>query len=1092
MNKNVYKLITSLVDSLNVNSGNAIFIKHYNNLNIEEKDVVNKINNRDFRVLYYEFMPNGMQEAYNPFLKWIKSEYIEHFSKTLTEERFVEESGVYPLHKELIVSYLKTGICKRNEEALESEIKYEIYEVKNSIKNIFAYMSTKRKYLVVLNKLHLAEYSTIHLLSEILDDSRLKKNIKIVATYNEVYSIPLTVQDIWKKFIGKVHDMDILYDWGRHDSQKTTDIQNVFIPEVEKIDEYLVLINNMVLLFAQNEANYYLEILYQYIEREKFPVSNKKKRKIMVLSILNSIYSNEPNKALLMCDNYYLLIEEDDELFMKYVYYYLYSMAQTSLLFIDAAVNSAKLCEKYARLLENETYIFKAQVLCYIARYAGWKSIFITDYTYKVDDEFINKLIENGYDNILAYVYAYSFENDRECLDKIVSGEYFPEYFNESLDIGWRLGNKNFLLSAYMKNIILFSNAGYHDYVNALYKKRLEIIKSQSDSIRESHTYIGLGFNSIVSEKYVQANEYFNGALSILVKSRLPEQISECLYNMSLNCICAFDYESAKNYLETTLKILNNLKLHRIKICNTSKLYCMLALCHYYLDENYKCYLYLNKAQRILNHLLEPSDNPDYDKWHEDICLFYFVNGLLKKRENQLVLSKELFDKAYFHCISDEGSMFFTYTMLLVEKIDLCSKLGENEEKERLLDEGIEYCNKKGYTYKVKLLLEILAGEKDTRKKISPPLFNFNLSDIVEISRQVGVVYDLKDRQKDIGFLASWQDILNRDDNINESLINNAMVALSNTFNLDQIVVLSRDKRVIKTLYDNGETPITEQQQKTVFDFFSQYETAVIVSRTDENFLLFKKILDIFNVNSVVTLIGIPVFEGDRLKSVLIAIEKMHFNFTLHYKLLNKNNLQIIKLAFVQLQAALGRAKYSDEIRLMNKKLEKTVITDNLTGLFNRQGLADKIERDQEKYCNNTNSVMYIDLDNFKYYNDTFGHNVGDEVLKEFAMIFKKVVKNNGFAVRYGGDEFVLVLYGKKSDYACGVAREIYKYITDDMHIAHDEGRVVPEDKTISCSIGITEFSGCTSEIVYNALTKADKILYEVKRNSKGTYNVYK
>lgn len=81
---------------------------------------------------------------------------------------------------------------------------------------------------------------------------------------------------------------------------------------------------------------------------------------------------------------------------------------------------------------------------------------------------------------------------------------------------------------------------------------------------------------------------------------------------------------------------------------------------------------------------------------------------------------------------------------------------------------------------------------------------------------------------------------------------------------------------------------------------------------------------------------------------------------------------------------------------------------DRLTGLYNRQGLYYKIDEFVQKGVKDI-CVAYIDLDNFKYYNDSFGHDIGDIVLEKVAVALKNICTENDVAVRYGGDEFLIL-----------------------------------------------------------------------------------
>lgn len=94
-----------------------------------------------------------------------------------------------------------------------------------------------------------------------------------------------------------------------------------------------------------------------------------------------------------------------------------------------------------------------------------------------------------------------------------------------------------------------------------------------------------------------------------------------------------------------------------------------------------------------------------------------------------------------------------------------------------------------------------------------------------------------------------------------------------------------------------------------------------------------------------------------------------------------------------------------------HKRIYELSITDQLTGIFNRRHMFHELER---YYALNKGSkdfiVLMMDLNNFKKVNDNFGHNAGDEVLKNFGTILNKTCRKNDLPVRYGGDEFMLIL----------------------------------------------------------------------------------
>ena len=202
------------------------------------------------------------------------------------------------------------------------------------------------------------------------------------------------------------------------------------------------------------------------------------------------------------------------------------------------------------------------------------------------------------------------------------------------------------------------------------------------------------------------------------------------------------------------------------------------------------------------------------------------------------------------------------------------------------------------------------------------------------------------------------------------------------------------------------------------------------------------------------------------------------------------------------LNDALYKLKARDEINEMNIKLQQSAVTDLLTGLFNRQGFSKKIDDYSALVAKGKRedieaTVIYLDLDNFKFCNDTYGHDVGDEILIAFSRLFERVVGTNGYIVRYGGDEFVIVLPGGTTSDGEKIAKAIYKGIKDsDYFIPEIEATIhakadVPESHRVSCSIGIAGMTVYDQNHMNVALKNADTMLYAIKKNGKSDYSIW-
>ena len=96
----------------------------------------------------------------------------------------------------------------------------------------------------------------------------------------------------------------------------------------------------------------------------------------------------------------------------------------------------------------------------------------------------------------------------------------------------------------------------------------------------------------------------------------------------------------------------------------------------------------------------------------------------------------------------------------------------------------------------------------------------------------------------------------------------------------------------------------------------------------------------------------------------------------------------------------------------LREELREQAIHDPLTGLYNRRYLEENLGRElhRARRGNSPLCVVMLDLDNFKPFNDTFGHDAGDSLLRELGQMLREKLRKSDISCRYGGDEFVLVL----------------------------------------------------------------------------------
>lgn len=193
--------------------------------------------------------------------------------------------------------------------------------------------------------------------------------------------------------------------------------------------------------------------------------------------------------------------------------------------------------------------------------------------------------------------------------------------------------------------------------------------------------------------------------------------------------------------------------------------------------------------------------------------------------------------------------------------------------------------------------------------------------------------------------------------------------------------------------------------------------------------------------------------------------------------------------SFPKLAVAIAAAEQLS-LALANLKLRQNLrdlsVRDPLTSLFNRRYLTESLGREMTR-CKRRNlslAVLMLDLDHFKSFNDTLGHQAGDTLLVAFSRLLQKSVRNEDIACRLGGEEFILIMPEMDQEVAIRRATELLQ-ATRDLSVMH-EGQILPQ---ITVSVGIAVFpehSVDTDQLIGTA----DGALYLAKHAGRDRYAI--
>lgn len=186
--------------------------------------------------------------------------------------------------------------------------------------------------------------------------------------------------------------------------------------------------------------------------------------------------------------------------------------------------------------------------------------------------------------------------------------------------------------------------------------------------------------------------------------------------------------------------------------------------------------------------------------------------------------------------------------------------------------------------------------------------------------------------------------------------------------------------------------------------------------------------------------------------------------------------------ALKKAEAAL--AKLNLRLEHANEQLAQLSRTDTLSGLFNRRTLHETLRREYklrsragdrgsgQNFC-----LVLFDIDHFKSINDTRGHLVGDQIIREFALLLRSGIRSTDSLFRYGGDEFLLILPGTCLENGRGVANKLLKMVRRKTFVVED-GKL-----KLTASAGVA--SSAESRGINGLLRKADRRLYTSKKSGR-------
>lgn len=1083
---------------------NIVMASYNNDFCLADLENIKRYQQQEDNVFFawHEFEYGAIAGAYEPFLDTVCNMYHKYRKENF--ENFLSECNVYQLHRQVLLSYYESGCCCRDESVLLNEVEYEQHRMTEAIARMLTLLADEHPLVIVINRFQLASRSTMELVCRLL--SNPSKNIGLVLGVNEMQPRRESASEVWNCILERLEDNSQIYHIGSSGKRRAQDNLAELDEDYFTSESYVktfVKLEKIAAFLDYDEVEGYCQDIEHKIKFEDTPMEERIKRDFYLLYAQASILLGELPKALELIAEVQRMNLPDEKHFYRLQCAFLKA---TCLMYqgkLDKAEKYARIASSEAEANGDEREIFRAELLAVVARMSGWYNIFFCVQDIPIAESLVEKLMKYNYKNHLAHIYIYAYDNRPEVVAKSYRSEAALFYFSKGVEMAKEIGNEQLVRDAYQKNIMLASTNGMNE-IALLYSTRSYQFMKAKTGIDAARIISGIGYNLSALGKHLEAEACYNRCIEMIYPLRAPEDIAEVYYNRALNYIALEKYALAEHDLQIAMKAIEKLHLNSLRVCNLSKLYGLLALSCILQKDRFNCERYLLSCRQFLNYIIEKelgNQNAevihDYAKCDDDMFLYTFSLALLNRMDGDDEEALANFEKAEKFLLQAEGNQYYSYRIFRQERMKLFQKLGKMERYERekvLLDQHEEMNRQFAQTQPNEILKEAEVEVAFGECRISD-------EEIEALIKQEGVAKDYANSKHQMEFISTWQKLIDVSDMNIIDMVENAIRTFSNHFSLDCTLYICFNDNTPHVLYDDTGREMTDEVLRGIQNAMKEYPQGFAVSKISDSFLEHQSVISFFGTDDVCSFVAVPFIKNSKMTSLLITYVRMKDNWhgSIERYMLNEDDLSIYRLLFREMEYSINRMEANQKVYIANRQLQAAAVTDMLTGIYNRAGMYEEVHQMAERISASgkpqKTGLMFIDLDNFKHYNDTYGHEVGDIILKEMASIFEHVSSEKGFVSRFGGDEFIIILNTDDKAELEAIAREIYRNIEEtngfkdeiEKYMGHPVE--MDESRLVTCSIGIARAGDVRVEEDINRLIrKADDMLYTVKTGQKGHY----
>lgn len=637
----------------------------------------------------------------------------------------------------------------------------------------------------------------------------------------------------------------------------------------------------------------------------------------------------------------------------------------------------------------------------------------------------------------------------------------------KSKDDAEKLGNKFGLSTACHWMGIMMTHEGEKEHALSWYQKCFDLRREIGDLASIVKVTNGLSYEYLIDTKYRISFNLINDVLETLMDSKDYPEVVITLYNIARTCFFSRNLSLAYELFQSILNLMSIFEISDLSVNSFLPEYNDIIAYKATID------FFNGEFTRAKMNLHNVFNNGRPFTPIEEVIKF-FLNACIELEENNKEKAMKVFEDCVATFFNIGLSQEHRIVFMFYEFANILDIKGYSQDSKEILRRGFEIAKSKDLIYftqgKDEITLESYFKGIDEF-----PSLKVGLRQLEEKAEKEKLVNQLHKRLRDAQFLNKLSN--GHVNNTNDlRFTNNAVQAIFDYTMADAVFLAEKVEGkwniLANSLRDTTDAPDSKDWE-----------------RLSEN----KKSIEIRKVSGeeerVMLCINLSKFEF--IGGIIVFLQKKNQ--------ISPEELNILNIASSSIQAQLVMLKQNEHLTIISS-------TDQLSMLNNRRALQEHLGVESEmirryekkRHLYMHEAISFIDLDNFKYYNDTFGHEAGDLLISCFAKLLKRIYRKVDFVARFGGDEFVIVLPNTTCPEAARAAERLQEALEkENFFISELEELVgkaldIPADKHLGFSMGIC--SNADSEDISDletAMVNADKALYYSKQHKKGTVTIW-